>query len=236
MAAHTACCLLIAILVAVASADKFYGYPGKPWDGHAYAAEKYQEYATLYQQQVMGTGPPPHSEVVRMARYVVHNVDWAAMSTISSLPGSWSYPFNNIVSVSDGPVDKSSGIPYMYLTPKDMSVQDLMRDYRSTLVMTLAQSDYCKKQKYDAEDPRCAKVIITGKIKRVKDPAELAFAQNALFSRHPAMKNWPPDHHFYVAKMKIEQIVVFDYFGGPKFVDVKTYLHTPPTAGPLPGM
>lgn len=70
---------------------------------------------------------------------------------------------------------------------------------------------------------------------------EYNFAQDALFSRHPAMKSWPKgndfynetkfffskglfvDHHFFVAKIDIEHVGVIDYFGGVKHVSVADY-------------
>jgi len=73
-------------------------------------------------------------------------------------------------------------------------------------------------------------------------------AEEALFSRHPVMKKWPkgvfwrkfififimitnfvPDHHFFFATLKMEQIILMDYFGGPKYVDVKEYLRATPS-------
>nr|CAD7444132.1 unnamed protein product [Timema bartmani]CAD7453860.1 unnamed protein product [Timema tahoe] len=103
------------------------------------------------------------------------------------------------------------------------------QDYRSSLTMTLAETNYCDKNGFDPEDPRCAKVIFTGKIKRLKPGTpKWFFAQDALFSRHPAMQTWPAGHNWYFAKMKIEQIALLDYFGGPKFINVKEYLAAPP--------
>jgi hypothetical protein len=70
-------------------------------------------------------GPPPPSEAARMARYIVHNSDWASIATISSMKNIKSFPFANTYSVSDGTVANSSGIPYLYMTPLEMSSQDL---------------------------------------------------------------------------------------------------------------
>jgi hypothetical protein len=48
------------------------------------------------------------------------------MATISSRNPIVSYPFANVFSVSDGPFRRvSTGVPYMYLTPLEISVQDL---------------------------------------------------------------------------------------------------------------
>ncbi|KTF76280.1 hypothetical protein cypCar_00043263 [Cyprinus carpio] len=56
--------------------------------------------------------PPPHEEA-RVARYMTHYSDWGHLATISTqqqvIKG---LPFGNIFSVSDGPADNSTGIPY----------------------------------------------------------------------------------------------------------------------------
>ncbi|XP_063226656.1 protein CREG1-like [Bacillus rossius redtenbacheri] len=172
---------------------------------------------------------PPPSEGARMARYIVHSTDWAALATTSAKRQIQSFPFVNTVSFSDGPPSNGSGIPYLYLTPLDMSSQDLEKDARSSLAMTLAETSYCENNAFDPEDPRCAKVVLTGKVKKLKpESSELVFAENALFTRHPAMKTWPTDHNWYFAKMKIDQIILLDYFGGPKNIPVKEYLAVSP--------
>ena len=48
-----------------------------------------------------------------------------AMSTISAREPIVGFPFSNIFSVSDGTVNHSTGIPYMYLTDMEMSMQDI---------------------------------------------------------------------------------------------------------------
>nr|CAD7453859.1 unnamed protein product [Timema tahoe] len=68
---------------------------------------------------------PPPSAATRMARYVVHNTAWGALATISQQPRIKTFPFVNTFSVSDGPLNNGSGIPYLYMTPLDMSAQDL---------------------------------------------------------------------------------------------------------------
>ena len=48
------------------------------------------------------------------------------MATISTRSATLGFPFANVFSVSDGSnVKDSSGIPYMYLTPLELSVHDL---------------------------------------------------------------------------------------------------------------
>ncbi|XP_033230868.1 protein CREG1 [Belonocnema kinseyi] len=195
--------------------------------------EKKREYERIAQMEPDENDrndPPPINEAALMARYIVNEANWTSVATISSRKDIKSFPSANVISFSDGLVGNGSGIPYMFLTPLDFTAQDLYRDSRATLMMTLAQGRYCSKKNYDPMDPRCARVILTGKIKPVKnDSAEIEIAKNAVFGRHPWLENMPADHHFFFAKLKIASIAMLDTFGGPKFVTVKDYLH-PPTS------
>lgn len=68
---------------------------------------------------------PPHDQVARVARFVAHQCDWASMATISTHKPVAGQPFSNAFSVSDGTEGSGSGVPYMYLTRMEISVQDL---------------------------------------------------------------------------------------------------------------
>lgn len=173
--------------------------------------------------------PPPHTQVAKVARYVVHISEWASVATISTADPIVGYPFANIVSVSDGPVNEASGIPYIYITRMDLTGHDLLSDPRATISLSEAQSDYCHNAGYDPEDPRCARVLLSGSIVEVKNgSAEAAFARTALFSRHPEMEFWPAGHHFFFAKLNISHIYVLDYFGGASEVSVEEYYSAQP--------
>ncbi len=166
-------------------------------------------------------GPPPHQEAARMARYIVHNSgkvvlrrwgdnvvkcldtslfvfeDWSSMATISTRKEILGSPFANVFSVSDGAdVKEASGVPYLFLTPLEMSVKDLKVNPAASLTMSLAQGRYCDIHRLDPEDPRCAHVILTGSIARVRaNSTEEDFAKRALFTRHPIMREWPKGSH-----------------------------------------
>ncbi|XP_050707953.1 protein CREG1-like [Eriocheir sinensis] len=171
--------------------------------------------------------PPPHEEVARVARYVVHISDWASISTISTAPPIKGYPFGNIISISDGPVTKATGTPYAYLTRMDLSGKDLLDDARATLSLSEAQSDYCRNHDFDPENPQCARVLLTGTMLEVKNgTSEADFARTALFSRHPEMEFWPAGHHWLFMKLNITHIYVLDYYGGANEVSVDEYYNT----------
>ncbi|KAG8136659.1 hypothetical protein E2320_005224 [Naja naja] len=168
---------------------------------------------------------PPHQETARVARFVAHMCDWGALATISTQdPPMRGQPFANVFSISDGPVGKSSGVPYMYLTELEISVRDLKVNANASLTMSLAQTSYCKKQGYDPQDPLCAHVIFYG----VQNDTETNFAKTALFSRHPEMAVWPIGHKWFFAKLNIINIWLLDFFGGIKTVTPEDYFNAVP--------
>jgi len=173
--------------------------------------------------------PPPHDQVARMARYITHNSDWAALATIATRDPIIGFPFANVLSISDGPVDNSTGVPYIYISPWEISARDLSHNNKASLTMSLAQSGYCEKMNFDPEDPRCAHVILTGEfIKLDPESEEETFARNALFTRHPIMPDWPAGHHWFFAKIDIQNILILDWFGGAVTVPVQEYFEAKP--------
>jgi len=173
--------------------------------------------------------PPPHAEVARMARYITHKSNWCALATVSVREPIVGFPFANIFSVSDGPLDKSSGVPYMYISPWEISAHDLRQNNKTSITMSLAQGNYCSKMNYDPEDPRCAHIILTGVFTKLDEKSkEGQFAKTALFSRHPIMPEWPEDHGFFFAKLEIKNILVLDFFGGAKTVPLDDYFSATP--------
>uniref|UniRef100_A0A3Q1JCJ7 CREG-like beta-barrel domain-containing protein n=1 Tax=Anabas testudineus TaxID=64144 RepID=A0A3Q1JCJ7_ANATE len=171
---------------------------------------------------------PPHDQVARVARFVVHQCDWASMATISTHKPVVGQPFSNAFSISDGPKDSSSGVPYMYLTRMEVSVQDLEVNPVASLSMSLAQTDYCRQQGFDPQSPLCAHVILSGSVIEINGTEEADYAKKALFSRHPEMIDWPSDHNWFFAKFKITQVWVLDYFGGVKTVTPEEYFQASP--------
>ncbi|XP_038718358.1 protein CREG2-like isoform X2 [Tripterygium wilfordii] len=133
-------------------------------------------------------------------------------------------PFGNVASFSDGPYDKGIGIPYFYLTALDPTARNALKDPRSSFTMSEYPLGTCGKT--DPMNPTCAKITLTGKLLELKENSEEAeFAQNALFTKHPEMKDWPKDHSFQFYKLEIEDIFLINWFGGRKPLTVDQYLH-----------
>ncbi|KAM4684145.1 protein CREG1 isoform 1-T1 [Amazona ochrocephala] len=172
---------------------------------------------------------PPPEDAARMARFVLHACDWGALATLSAQEGLRGYPFANIFSLSDGPPGplSGSGVPYFYLTDLEISVQDLEINSNASLTVSLAQTPYCKKHKYDPQNPLCAHIIFSGNVVKVND-SEAGLAKKALFSRHPEMESWPKDHNWFFAKFNITRVWVLDYFGGLKIVTPEEYYSVKP--------
>ncbi|XP_022103280.1 protein CREG1-like [Acanthaster planci] len=174
---------------------------------------------------IKGADPPPHGELAKRARYIVHKADWCIITTFSSTEVLLGQPFPNPASVSDGPVNNSSGIPYMYQPTVSYVTKDVFNDSRVTLTFSEAQfglKECLLTKESDPESPLCARLMIKGNMHLVTDAAENATARAALFPRHPNMVTWG-FHEYTFLKMDIKQILLLDYFGGYSYVSVDDY-------------
>ncbi|KAM4559092.1 protein CREG2 [Odontesthes bonariensis] len=174
-----------------------------------------------------GSSPPPHQETAKTARYISHYSDWGHLATISTQDKIKGIPFGNIFSVSDGPLDNSTGVMYFYVTPMDYTVADLKSNPYASLTFSEAEGDFCRQMVYDPEDPRCARLTLTGKMVEVA-PEELAFAKEAMFSRHPVMAKWPVGHKWFFMKMDLIQVWLQDWIGGVSLIPLEDYFKATP--------
>ncbi|CAI9111096.1 OLC1v1011233C1 [Oldenlandia corymbosa var. corymbosa] len=164
----------------------------------------------------------PHpDEAAAFARWLVSRSSWGVLNTIASDLGG--APFGNVVSFSDGDPDKSSGIPYFYLTTLDPTASYALKDQRSSFTISEYPLGTCGSK--DPENPSCAKITLVGKLKLLDgNSKEADFARNALFTKHPEMKGWPKNHHFQFFGLEIDDIFLINWFGGPKPLTVEQYL------------
>ncbi|XP_060192825.1 uncharacterized protein LOC132622265 [Lycium barbarum] len=184
-------------------------------------------FLVFFQESVQGRplslsmSRPKPDDVAVFARWLVSQNSWGVLNTISSDMGG--APFGNVVSFSDGLPDKGRGIPYFYLTTLDPTARNALKDERSSFTISEYAIGTCGKK--DPENPSCAKITLTGKLKVLNgDPKEISFAQTALFTKHPEMKGWPKGHNFQIFKLEIEDIFMINWFGGPKPLTVDLYL------------
>jgi len=79
----------------------------------------------------------------------------------------------------------------------------------------------------DAQDPRCAKLTLTGTISPLNDKnGEDGLA--ALFETHPYMGEWPEDHEFQVHELTLEKIWMISGFGGGGDIASEDYFAAEP--------
>ena len=82
-------------------------------------------------------------------------------------------PFNNIKSFSEGrlmPGDEeytSTGELYFGMSDLDQSVKDLKKYNHASFSVSEAQTTYCLERGWDAEDPRCGRLVFNGPINKV---------------------------------------------------------------------
>jgi len=175
--------------------------------------------------------PAPNKKAAS-ARYMVHSADYVVLATISKhLNGA---PFGNVITMSDGPVANSTGHLYFYASELDTSIQDVALNPAVSVTISEAQivTSKCATGAIDPEDPTCARLTISGNLKALETTgAAAASAQDALFSRHPDMKQWPGDHGFAFYELDFTQgeIWLINFYGGATVVPYADYMANSPS-------
>ncbi|NXD07509.1 CREG2 protein, partial [Nothocercus nigrocapillus] len=129
-------------------------------------------------------------------------------------------PYGNCLLVSDGPINNSTGIPFFYVTPKDKTVADLLKNPVASLTLPEMDGNFCRKNVIDPEDPRCTRLTLTGQMVTVP-PEEVEFAKQAMFSRHPVIRKWPRNYEWFYLKMNIEHIWLQSWYGEVSTITVE---------------
>lgn len=152
------------------------------------------------------------------ARWMVSTGNWGYVTTlIKGLPAAQVHSF------SDG-ADTSTGRLFFYI----MGGEGDEWDASVTLSQAALQhTTSCEVAKIDPEDPRCAKLTISGKMTKVTGQAA-EFGKAALFARHAQMKTWPASHNFTVYELVISDIWMIDFYGGGGAIKPKMYYAVKP--------
>lgn len=167
-------------------------------------------------------GAPAIDDKVGTARWLVHETTFGVLSTASAHLGG--VAFGNPQSFCDGSAKNGTGALYFYVSDLDASMQDIAQNPECSFTITEEFGhDACRNESVDPEDPRCTRLVFTGKMADIADAAKADEAKTDLFDRHPAMKKWPADHSWKVVTMDIEHIWMIDNFGGASVIDVKEY-------------
>ncbi|DAZ93155.1 TPA: hypothetical protein N0F65_006354 [Lagenidium giganteum] len=167
--------------------------------------------------RLQSAAPDKHA---RHARILVHTASWATISTISDKNGG---PFGHIVSYSDGvgeAASASTGEVFFYMTTMDETANNLAKNPRGAVSISMAQDAPCKN---DVQDPTCWKLTLLGDIVPVEAGDAYDHALDALFSRHPQMKYWPRNHAFQPYVLKLKEAILLDFYGGAKHITPEDY-------------
>eukprot|EP01134_Creolimax_fragrantissima_P004492 CFRG4492T1 len=156
-----------------------------------------------------------------VAKAVLTYSEWATVSTVTTTKNNITHPFGQAIAMGYAPTSETEGLPCMYMTSMDTSMQHMNKNSLVSLTYTLAQTRFCSSHGYDVEDPRCVHVTVVGRSRvtsRESEPVLTEAAQTSLFTVHPAMKDWPEGHGFEFVVVDIDYIWILDGFGGAKII------------------
>ncbi|XP_071991967.1 protein CREG2 [Engystomops pustulosus] len=155
-------------------------------------------------------------------RILVHKSKWGTLATLSTLDTIQGLPFGQVLLTSDGPMDNSTGVPHFCITAKSSFISDLMKNPVISFTMADPDGNICRETLKDTEDPQCAALTLIGQMVNVQ-PDGADFAKQALYSRHPFMRNWSQNNKYLLMKMNIEHIYVTDCYGGVFSIPLEDY-------------
>ena len=177
----------------------------------------------------------PHAKT---ARTLVSELTWGVLSTVSTRDGGATVgdAFGNPYSFAD-----VNGVPYLFATDMDASMQDIFGNQSTRQRASLALSEaslpgnhsIAWKEKCqigtllgDPENPPCARLVLSGNLTKVSDgSAEKKTAMVALIARHPSFKSYPASHDFFVAKLAVDSIWLIAAYGGASIVAPADYFN-----------
>jgi len=179
---------------------------------------------------------PFHWKKPETARWMAKTLDWGFLSTISTRSDASSVgdAFGNPYAFADA----STGVPYFYASMLDASMIDLFvaKGAKPRASLTLSEAEitspdfitrqYCNIGTYlgDPENPPCARLVLSGSIVKLEaNTTDEKTAKDALFSRHPSFKKYPPSHDFFVAKMEVDAVWLIDWYGGAAIISPQDY-------------
>jgi hypothetical protein len=172
---------------------------------------------------------PAWEDYVARSRWVVHHSLFSTISTLSDTADADA--FGNIRSITDGDsLSSSTGRPIFYLPDVDPSAVD-MSESEDQIILTFSEAALAQRVTDDGKTcagqmagmPTCAQVALYGKA--VKNDNENALEY---FGNYHPLAPWLAQGGSHMSgdyyTIEIEKIMLLDYFGGPKDVDVKEYL------------
>ncbi|XP_066401342.1 protein CREG2 isoform X4 [Molothrus aeneus] len=78
------------------------------------------------------------------ARFLARHNTWGFVATRAARGKIQGMPYGNCLLLSDGPINNSTGIPFFYVTPKDNTVTDLLKNPMASLTLPEADGNFCR--------------------------------------------------------------------------------------------
>lgn len=162
-------------------------------------------------------------EKIKMVRHLVNDAKYVAVSSHSTLiPG---YVDANLQIAVDG----GRGVPYTYMSDNDISVVDLYKNNKSSLLYSQATvDDSCNDYPLQAKDPKCARALLIGELYHVdKDSDDYKFGWETLLETVPAFADLDKDE-YKVGKLEIKGVYVRGDDGKAQELPLEDYMNFPP--------
>jgi len=173
------------------------------------------------------------SENGEEARWLVSHTNWGTLQWLEAVEGD-----EDAGAVAQSMVasyGESDGRIFYYLPSIDFEFKGSLT--LSEAAVDPSQFDGAKcgpDGALDPEDPRCAKLTISGTISPCGDDTK-EFGLQTLYASHPQMESWPEDHGFIVHEMQIEQLWMIANYGGGGFLAPQEYTTAEPIHHPVQG-
>ncbi|XP_026479427.1 protein CREG1-like [Ctenocephalides felis] len=186
-------------------------------NAHLRKINKKNNYSSFHKRMANST-----EEKVKMVRKLVRECKAVALSANSAISGFEGYT-DVILQI---PADGGRGIPYLYISPKEVSGLDLSKDYKASLLYSQsAIDDSCDNYPLKAKDSKCAKAMLIGKITKVyEDDEDYQFGYDAIIEKVPGYADVDKEE-FELLKMIIEGIFLRSEDGSPDQLSVDAYIN-----------
>jgi hypothetical protein len=173
---------------------------------------------------VVGVAQASSQQDAEEARWLVQASKWGTLAWFES---------DDLTSLVTSIASSDDGRIFFYLTEQST--------FEASLTLSEAQTDPTYFEgagcgpdgSWDPEDPRCAKLTISGVVSPVEDSSKQV-GLDALFAAHPQMENWPESHGFTVCEMKIHDdgLWMIANYGGGGYMKASDYHDAEPMHHP----
>uniref|UniRef100_A0A8C0HLR7 Cellular repressor of E1A stimulated genes 2 n=1 Tax=Buteo japonicus TaxID=224669 RepID=A0A8C0HLR7_9AVES len=126
----------------------------------------------------------------------------------------------------DGPVNNSTGIPFFYVTPKDNTVADLLKNPVASLTLPEVYPPTTTFSGNRVIRTKCW--VPTFSILHLFLALTISYK---LLLRHPVVRKWPRSYEWFFMKMNIEHIWLQSWYGEVSAIAVEEYLKAVPSKG-----